>query len=96
MGGTGLLSPPCLPPWHLAQREQRVTRGAIGRSEHRSHLSARCWRAQAGNPTPCVIGIRCSLTCCIHREAGSIYLSEPAALSACGRRWRWRGPGSRA
>lgn len=44
-----------------------------------------------GNPTPRVIGIRCSLTCRIHREAGSIYLSEPAALSACGRRWRWRG-----
>lgn len=49
-----------------------------------------------GNPTPRVIGIRCSLTCRIHREAGSIYLSEPAALSACGRRWRWRGWAPRA
>lgn len=49
-----------------------------------------------GNPTPRVIGIRCSLTCRIHREAGSIYLSEPAALSACGRRWQWRGWAPRA
>lgn len=49
-----------------------------------------------GNPTPRVIGIRCSLTCRIHREAGSIYLSEPEALSACGRRWRWRGWAPRA
>lgn len=61
---------------------------AVAGAEPGGRFGARGW---PGNPTPRVIGIRCSLTCRIHREAGSIYLSEPAALSACGRRWRWRG-----
>lgn len=38
-----------------------------------THIHREGW---GENPTLQVIGIRCSLTRCIQREAGSIYLSE--------------------
>lgn len=106
-GNRRLKLSPGLPPWLLAL-EQRAIHGDTPSRRGRSvavavagaglggRLGAQEPRGCPGNPTPRVIGIRCSLTCRIHREAGSIYLSEPAALSACGRRWRWRGWAPRA
>lgn len=91
---------PQTPP--LVPKEQGLGRGQDPQG-HRERwaqglesLAVRGRRERPGNPTPQVIGIRCSLTCRIHREAGSIYLSGPAALSACGRRWQRRGWARRA